>query len=147
MVQVIGQNDIVEMLTAFQDGNFVRFTVTAGATRISASRSESFPADTTLAKADFTRGEPELVAVQAPSLGIFRVAKQDATRASLGPGDRIGEETVLGLIWTRRDVTPVRAGRNGTVAAILASDGDFVEYGQALLHFEATDDLGVGDIR
>lgn len=128
MVHTIGQHDIADILTAFEHSPFERLVVTAGTTRIEAVRSPAGSAPGANAAAEPLQAGDSLVAVRAPRPGVFR-------RTPTG-SDRVEPETVLGSIRTRRALTPVHAGHGGRVVRILAADGDFVEYGQALLEVE-----------
>jgi biotin carboxyl carrier protein len=44
----------------------------------------------------------------------------------------VDEHTVVGIIEALQVLTEVEAGYRGTVEAVLATDGQAVEYGQAL---------------
>lgn len=139
MVQVVGQTDIAAMLAAFERSNFERLTLQVGPTRVSANRASS-AAPSTFAPASAGR---ERVAVAAPMLGIFQAGLEAKAEPLVRLGDAIDADTVIGSILVRREVHPVRAGRPGTVAEVLVRDGDFVEYGQALLQVDAAAAGGV----
>lgn len=120
MVQVIRQTDIAEMLAAFERSGFERFLLHVGSTRVAAGRNAPAACE-------------EMVTIVAPHLGTFQAGREAGAAPLVRPGDRIEDETVIGMIRVRRTVIAVQAGRRGTAEAMLVSDGDFVEYGQALL--------------
>ena len=49
------------------------------------------------------------------------------------PGDKVDEETVIGIIEVMKLMNPIRADVVGTVVAILAENGTAVEEGQSLI--------------
>jgi len=130
MAQVIGHTDIAAMLAAFERSDFERLAVQAGSTRVTASRTFSKPDDPPASAGR------DIVTVAAPMLGIFHAGLEADPKPLVRPGDLVGEDTVIGAIRVRRKLNPVKARRRGRVAAILVRDGDFVEYGQALLELD-----------
>jgi acetyl-CoA carboxylase biotin carboxyl carrier protein len=73
------------------------------------------------------------VDVPAPLLGNFYEAPRPGDPAFVKPGDRVSEETVIGIIEVMKLMNPIRAGVSGTVVAILAQNGSAVEDGEALI--------------
>jgi acetyl/propionyl-CoA carboxylase alpha subunit len=53
------------------------------------------------------------------------------------PLDVVDEETVVGIVEAMKMMNKVVAGRSDTVAAVLARDGELVEYGQPLVALTA----------
>lgn len=73
------------------------------------------------------------VDVPAPLLGNFYEAPRPGDPPFVKPGDRVTEETVIGIIEVMKLMNPIRAGVSGTVVALLAENGKAVEEGQPLL--------------
>lgn len=73
------------------------------------------------------------VDVPAPLLGNFYEAPRPGDPPFVKPGDRVTEETVIGIIEVMKLMNPIRAGVSGTVVAILAQNGSAVEEGEALV--------------
>ena len=73
------------------------------------------------------------VDVPAPLLGNFYEAPRPGDPAFVKPGDRVSEETVIGIIEVMKLMNPIRAGVSGTVVAILAQNGAAIEEGEALI--------------
>ncbi len=73
------------------------------------------------------------VDVLAPLLGNFYHAPRPGDAPFVKPGDRITEDSVIGIIEVMKLMNSIRAGVSGTVAALLAADGSSVEEGQALI--------------
>ena len=73
------------------------------------------------------------VDVPAPLLGNFYEAPRPGDPPFVKPGDRVTEETVIGIIEVMKLMNPIRAGVAGTVVAILAQNGAAIEEGEALI--------------
>jgi acetyl-CoA carboxylase biotin carboxyl carrier protein len=73
------------------------------------------------------------VDVPAPLLGNFYEAPRPGDPPFVRPGDKVDEETVIGIIEVMKLMNPIRAGVSGTVVAILAQNGAAIEEGDALI--------------
>jgi acetyl-CoA carboxylase biotin carboxyl carrier protein len=73
------------------------------------------------------------VDVPAPLLGNFYEAPRPGDPPFIKPGDRVDEETIIGIIEVMKLMNPIRAGVSGTVVTILAQNGSAVEEGEALI--------------
>ncbi len=73
------------------------------------------------------------VDVPAPLLGNFYEAPRPGDPPFVRPGDKVDEETIIGIIEVMKLMNPIRAGVAGTVVAILAQNGSAVEEGEALI--------------
>jgi len=73
------------------------------------------------------------VDVPAPLLGNYYEAPRPGDPPFVKPGDKVTEETIIGIIEVMKLMNTVRAGFRGTVVEILARDGALVEYGEPLL--------------
>jgi len=73
------------------------------------------------------------VDVPAPLLGNFYEAPRPGDPPFVKPGDKVTEETVIGIIEVMKLMNPIRAGVAGTVVAILAQNGAAIEEGDALI--------------
>lgn len=76
--------------------------------------------------------EPSEVQVTAPLVGTFYSAANPGDPPYVGEGSAVDERTVVGIIEALQVLTEVEAGYRGTISAVLATDGQAVEYGQAL---------------
>ncbi|WP_138732279.1 acetyl-CoA carboxylase biotin carboxyl carrier protein [Modestobacter excelsi] len=74
-----------------------------------------------------------LVAVRPPLLGTFYRAPKPGAPPYVDVGDRVQEETVVGVIETMKMMTPVHAGVLGTVVECRAVNGEFAAAGAVLL--------------
>ena len=79
-------------------------------------------------------GVPEgLAAVRPPLLGTFYRAPQPGSPPFVEVGDRVEEDTVVGIVETMKMMTPVHAGVAGTVVEFRTGNGEFAEEDSVLL--------------
>ena len=74
-----------------------------------------------------------LVAVRPPLLGTFYRAPQPGAPPFVDVGDRVDEETVVGVVETMKMMTPVHAGVAGTVVEFRTANGEFARADAVLL--------------
>ncbi|WP_241037548.1 acetyl-CoA carboxylase biotin carboxyl carrier protein [Blastococcus litoris] len=77
-----------------------------------------------------------LVAVHPPLLGTFYRAPQPGAPPFVDVGDRVDEETVVGIVETMKMMTPVHAGVRGTVVEFRLGNGEFAAAESVLLVVE-----------
>jgi len=87
------------------------------------------PAPNVDAKAAAAEG---LVPITAPLLGTFYVAPEPGAPPFVQVGAAITEDTTVGLIEVMKVFNSVRGSVKGTIAQVVAQNGQFVEYGQTL---------------
>jgi acetyl-CoA carboxylase biotin carboxyl carrier protein len=85
-----------------------------------------------------------LVAVHPPLLGTFYRAPQPGAPPFVDVGDRVDEETVVGIVETMKMMTPVHAGVRGTVVEFRLGNGEFAQADSVLLVVEPAGGGGVG---
>jgi acetyl-CoA carboxylase biotin carboxyl carrier protein len=85
-----------------------------------------------------------LVAVRPPLLGTFYRAPQPGAPPFVDVGDRVDEDTVVGVVETMKMMTPVHAGVRGTVVEFRLGNGEFAEDGAVLLVVEPSGRPGGG---
>lgn len=66
-----------------------------------------------------------MVAVYPLLLGTFYRAPKPGAPPFVEVGDKVEEETVVGIVETMKMMTPVRAGVRGTVAEFRTGNGEF----------------------
>ena len=74
-----------------------------------------------------------LVEVLSPLLGVFYRAPKPGELAFVEVGDRVEEDTIVGIIEVMKLMNSARAGVRGEVVEILAVNGEMVEHGEVLL--------------
>ena len=73
-----------------------------------------------------------LMPITAPLLGTFYIAPEPGAPPFVQVGAAITEDTTVGLIEVMKVFNSVRASVKGTIAQVVAQNGQFVEYGQTL---------------
>ena len=74
-----------------------------------------------------------LVAVRAPMMGTFYRAPRPGAPPFVEVGDRVEEDTVVGIVETMKLMSSVPAGTRGRVARICLDDGAYAEQGAVLV--------------
>jgi acetyl-CoA carboxylase biotin carboxyl carrier protein len=151
--------DLRVLLEAFEAGTWQEMTVEVGGDRIHLSRRQgTAPAPTAPSngrapasraavepEADPTSPAPPLpgtvestpaatgTPVASPSVGLFWRAPSPDAPPFVEVGSRVGPDDTVGIVEVMKLMTPVPAGRAGTVTAVLAINGAMVEHGEALV--------------
>lgn len=73
-----------------------------------------------------------LVEVKSPTVGTFYQSPSPGDPPFVKVGDQVGKETVVCIVEAMKVMNQIPAETSGTIAKILLSDGDAVQYGQAL---------------
>lgn len=71
--------------------------------------------------------------VKSPLLGIFYHAPKPGADPFVAVGDRVTEDSVIGIIEVMKLMNQVTAKTTGIVTEILAPNGELVEHGQPLI--------------
>lgn len=81
------------------------------------------------------RGEREagLLEITAPLLGIYYRAPKPGEPPFVEVGQRVDTETVIGIVEVMKLMNAVPAGVSGEIVEILATNGELVEHGEALM--------------
>jgi acetyl-CoA carboxylase biotin carboxyl carrier protein len=79
-----------------------------------------------------------LVAVHPPLLGTFYRAPKPGAAPFVDVGDRVREDTVVGIVETMKMMTPVHAGACGTVVEFRSANGEFAATDAVLLLLDPT---------
>ncbi len=95
------------------------------------------PAPQPAAPAGGPPGEPSaadegLVAIKSPTVGTFYKSAQPGDPAFVKIGDSVRAETIVCIVEAMKVFNQIPADVSGTIAKVLASDGDAVEFGQPL---------------
>jgi acetyl-CoA carboxylase biotin carboxyl carrier protein len=87
-----------------------------------------------------------MVAVHPPLLGTFYRAPKPGAAPFVEAGDRVAEDTVVGIVETMKMMTPVHAGVRGTVVEFRTGNGEFADTDAVLLVVDpAADPAGWGE--
>jgi acetyl-CoA carboxylase biotin carboxyl carrier protein len=73
-----------------------------------------------------------LVAIKSPMVGTFYAAGSPEARPFVSVGTRVDEETDVCIIEAMKVFNNIKAETRGTIAKVLVSNGETVEFGQTL---------------
>lgn len=149
----LSQADIRALLRAFDQSSWQQMAVTVGSDTIEVARrgsgvSVDGPAPPThpQRETDPPAAEPDpptagtdppaAVLVTAPSVGVFWHAPGPGAAPLVEVGGHVHPADPVGLVEVMESLNPVPAGLAGRVRAVLAADGELVEYGQPLVAVE-----------
>jgi len=84
--------------------------------------------------------ENNSISVKAPIVGTYYASPSPGSPAFVSVGSRVKIGDVLCIIESMKLINEVKSGHAGEVIDIFVKNGDFVEYGQALIKMRAVDD-------
>jgi len=76
--------------------------------------------------------DEKLIAIKSPMVGTYYGAANPESPAYVSVGSSVGEDTVVCIIEAMKVFNEIRAEKSGTVAKVLVSNGQAVEFGQPL---------------
>ena len=156
----LSEDDVLHILKLIDESNFDYFQLEVGELKITVSKGDPIPLGSTAqpvalsaapAAAPAAAPKPAPapaaaaaapkaaaipaghLAITAPLLGTFYVAPEPGAPPFVQVGQQVTEDTTCGLIEVMKVFNSVRAGVRGTVVEIVAPNGGFVEFGQALI--------------
>lgn len=90
------------------------------------------PAAETATNGDAPDDEAGLVAIKSPMVGTFYSASSPDAKPFVNVGSRVDEETDVCIIEAMKVFNNIKAETRGTIARILVTNGQAVEFGQTL---------------
>jgi acetyl-CoA carboxylase biotin carboxyl carrier protein len=156
----LSEDDVLHILKLIDESKFDYFQLEVGELKITVSKGEPIPiagaaqaapfaAVPAVASAPAAAPTPAaapaavqaakpaaipagMTAVTAPILGTFYVAPEPGAPPFVKVGQQVTEDTTCGLIEVMKVFNSVRAAVKGTIVEVVAQNGQFVEFGQAL---------------
>ena len=86
--------------------------------------------------ADDGNEDPNATYVTSPMVGTFYTASSPDSSAFVSVGDQVGPDTTVCIIEAMKVFNEIPAECSGSIAAVLVSNGDPVEYGQKLFKIQ-----------
>jgi len=78
------------------------------------------------------------LSIRSPMVGTFYTAASPESPPFVKVGDQVGPETTVCIVEAMKVFNEIPAECSGRIAAILAQNGDAVEFGQPLFRVEPT---------
>ena len=146
------EDDVLEILKLFEQSKFEFLQLQQGERKITVSKGGYVPVSTGAApapaaaaatarpapaaapspKADATPVDEGLLPVTAPMVGKFYAAPSPQDPPYVHQGTKVEAGATVGLIEVMKVFTSVKTEIAGTIERILVTNGEFVEFGQAL---------------
>lgn len=138
---------IEELIEIMERKNLVEVEIKHGEDKILLKRSQSvmavpmmtpaippapiggMPAKVTEGSAAAQQG---LVEIKSTVVGTFYAAPSPESEPYVEAGTRVDEQTVVGIIEAMKVMNEIRAETSGTIAEVLVTNGQAVQYGQVL---------------
>lgn len=76
--------------------------------------------------------DPNAVYITSPMVGTFYTSSSPESPAFVNVGDQVGPDTTVCIIEAMKVFNEIPAECSGSIAVVLVSNGDSVEYGQKL---------------
>lgn len=83
-------------------------------------------------EANLKGADNENYEIKSPMVGNFYLSGKPQEEPFVKVGQKVNENTVVCVIETMKIYNEIEAGVQGKIVEVLASDGEFVEYGQPL---------------
>lgn len=74
--------------------------------------------------------------IKSPMVGTFYTSPSPESPPFIKPGDSVTEDSVVCIVEAMKVMNEIKAELKGTIAEILVSNGDSVEYGQPLFRIK-----------
>jgi acetyl-CoA carboxylase biotin carboxyl carrier protein len=118
--------------SAAPTGGWTQQTETRSTPKVGATAPSKAIAQTAVASPVVEKDDGSLP-VRAPLIGTFYRAPKPGAPPFVEIGTRVTTDTVIGIVETMKLMNSVNAGMAGTVTAIEATDGEFVEQNHVLM--------------
>jgi len=154
----LSEDDVLHILKLIDESKFDYFQLEVGELKITVSKGDPIPISASpqnvavsqasapapqtapVAAAPAPKKEtpkpvviPEgMVPIKSPMVGVFYVAPEPGKPPFVTVNGPVKADSTVGLIEVMKVFNAVSAGVNGTVTAVLAQNGQLVEYGQPL---------------
>lgn len=155
----LSEDDVLHILKLIDESKFDYFQLEVGELKITVSKGDPIPiasaaqpapasvapspapaaakpapvASAPAAQAAKPVTVPEgMLPITAPLLGTFYVAPEPGAPPFVKVGQRITEDTTVGLIEVMKVFNSVRSTVKGTIVELVVQNGQFVEFGQTL---------------
>ena len=157
----LSEDDVLHILKLIDESKFDYFQLEVGELKITVSKGDPIPIGSlgsqTTASASGPAAAPNpqakpgastpaagaaaakpavipegMLPITAPLLGTFYVAPEPGAPPFVKVGQQITEDTTVGLIEVMKVFNSVRAAVSGTIVEVVAQNGQFVEFVQAL---------------
>jgi biotin carboxyl carrier protein len=128
-------DELTTLLNAFDQSGWNAMNLSIDGTRVEITRGRG-DAQAPTGDADRRGPAPAPPEVTAPSVGVFHRGTGPGAPRLVELGDDVEPGDILGIVQVHTRTQRVVAGASGSIGAIHAEDGEWVQYGQVLLTIE-----------
>jgi acetyl-CoA carboxylase biotin carboxyl carrier protein len=137
--------EVAEIMRLVEQSGFDELTLEIDGTKISLRRgapaaiaapesaAPAASAEAATGKTTTAASDPTLQALTSPLLGTFYRAPKPGAPPFVEVGTQVDADTIVAIIEVMKLMNTVRAGVRGTIAEIVAADGELAEYGAILM--------------
>jgi len=142
LIEIMKQNELAEVEIKHGDDKILlkrcqpqQPTVTAvptafaGPSPVTPAQAEPSAAE---AKPSAPQQQEDLVEIKSPLVGTFYVTPSPDSEPYVEVGSQVNTQTVVCIIEAMKVMNEIKAETDGTIAEILVTNGQAVEYGQVL---------------
>ena len=143
LIEIMKQNDLAEIEIKHDDdkiflkraqpqpavGGMLMFRPESGDALVSGEATEALSQAPTPQSAS---GAEDLVEIKSPIVGIFYATPSPDSEPYVEVGSTVNPQTVVCIIEAMKVMNEIKAEVDGTIAEILVTNGQAVEYGQVL---------------
>ena len=86
-------------------------------------------------QASAAQPQEQLVEIKSPIVGTFYITPSPDSEPYVEVGSKVNPQTVVCIIEAMKVMNEIKAETSGTIAEVLATNGQAVEYGQVLFKF------------
>jgi len=130
----LNEDDIREILRLIDESDLEELRIESGDLSLHVLRGEAVAAAESLDEDGAVPGD--LLTISAPMLGTFYRASAPGAEPFVDVGARVEPDTVVCLIEVMKMMNSIPAGVSGTIAEVVAQNGELVEYGAPLFRVE-----------
>ncbi|MCA1596744.1 MAG: hypothetical protein LC772_10025 [Chloroflexi bacterium] len=145
----VSPSDVAELIRIARAHGLSELSVQQGSARVEIKLAEEFVAAGPAASQPASPSAPPLIpaplsdsiTIPSPMTGVFYGAATPTDPPFVQPGDLVREGDPIGLIEAMKVFSEVLADRSGRVLRILATNGQLVQQGDALVELAPLSDL------
>ncbi|MBC8481681.1 MAG: acetyl-CoA carboxylase biotin carboxyl carrier protein [Planctomycetes bacterium] len=141
LIEIMKDNELIEVEISHGDDKILLKRSDPNASMISAVPFNQIANSAAGSKAAFEAEasalEDDLVEIPSPIVGTFYSAPSPDSDSFVQAGSSVGPQTVVCVIEAMKVMNEIKAEISGTIAEVLVSNGQAVEYGQPIFKVKA----------
>lgn len=135
LIKIMQENDLVEVEIKHGEDKVLLKRAVAGQPMMTAAPAPgqiAAPAGQEAPEKTIKEEDEGLVEIKSPMVGTFYRAASPDSEAFVEVGSEVQDSTVVSIIEAMKVMNEIKAGVAGTIAKIMVTNGQAVEFGQVL---------------